>query len=102
MKLNGIGNGGRVDSTAPGAAPRAGGTDATASAGKAAKDQVKLSGLSATLSEMGTRLSAAPEFDQAKVEKIKSAIANGELKINPEAVADKLVQSVRDLLAGKA
>ena len=35
-------------------------------------------------------------------ERIKAAIANGEYRINPEVIADRLVESVRRLLAGKA
>jgi negative regulator of flagellin synthesis FlgM len=102
MKLNGVGNGGRVDTTGAGAAPRTGGADAAGATAKSGSGDVRLSGLSSTLGDIGTRLAASPEFDQAKVERIKAAIANGELKIDPDGVADKLIQSVREFLAGKS
>ncbi len=39
-------------------------------------------------------------FDADKVAAIKAAIAAGEFKINPEAIADSLIASTRELLAG--
>lgn len=43
---------------------------------------------------------AAEAFDADKVAAIKAAIAAGEFKINPEAIADSLIASTRELLAG--
>ena len=43
--------------------------------------------------------SAGESFDTAKVEAIKAAIAAGTFKVNPEAIADKLIAGVQDLLA---
>lgn len=40
-------------------------------------------------------------FDAEKVERIASAIAQGRFKINPEAIADKLISNALELL-GKA
>ena len=37
-------------------------------------------------------------FDAEKVAAIKAAIANGEFQINPEAIADSLIESSRELL----
>jgi len=39
-------------------------------------------------------------FDADKVAAIKAAIAAGEFKIKPEAIADSLIASTRELLAG--
>ena len=39
-----------------------------------------------------------PTFDAEKVAAIKAAIANGEFQINPEAIADSLIESSRELL----
>lgn len=39
-------------------------------------------------------------FDAAKVERISQAIADGKFKINPEAIADKLIQNAQELLGG--
>ncbi len=39
-------------------------------------------------------------FDAAKVERISKAISEGQFRINPEAIADKLIQNARELLGG--
>ena len=40
-----------------------------------------------------------PPIDTAKVEEIKQAISEGLFKINPEAIADGLIETSRQLLA---
>jgi negative regulator of flagellin synthesis FlgM len=56
------------------------------------------------LSEMATKLSqletqfAGGDFDAKKVAEVKAAIAEGRFKVNAEAVADKLLASVAELL----
>jgi negative regulator of flagellin synthesis FlgM len=42
---------------------------------------------------------AEPAFDADKVASIKAAIAAGEFKINPGAIADSLIASAQELLA---
>lgn len=37
-------------------------------------------------------------FDTAKVKRISDAIRNGEFKVNPEAIADKLIANAQELL----
>jgi negative regulator of flagellin synthesis FlgM len=48
----------------------------------------------------GTSATAANTavFDSKKVERIKSAIADGQFKVNSDKVADGLLETVRDLL----
>lgn len=41
---------------------------------------------------------SAPEFDAAKVERMKQAIADGSFKVNAEAIADKLIANAQELL----
>ena len=41
-------------------------------------------------------------FDVKKVEEIRNAIAEGRFKVNADAVADKLLSSVSDLLGKKS
>jgi negative regulator of flagellin synthesis FlgM len=37
-------------------------------------------------------------FDQAKVDRVRQAIADGSYKVNPEAIADKLIANAQELL----
>ncbi len=41
------------------------------------------------------------DFDLDKVASVKQAIDDGTYKINPEAIADKLISNAKDLLQGK-
>jgi negative regulator of flagellin synthesis FlgM len=60
--------------------------------------EVQLSDLSTRIAEMETRLAAGEAFDAQKVESIKQAISQGQYKVNADAVADKLLENVRELL----
>jgi len=42
-----------------------------------------------------------PTFDAAKVERIAQAIRDGQFKVNPEAIADKLIVNAQELLSRK-
>ncbi len=55
---------------------------------------VKLSSAAAGLLAQGS----GAEFDAAKVERIRQAIADGSFKVNPEAIADKLIANAQELL----
>jgi negative regulator of flagellin synthesis FlgM len=72
----------------------AGSTAASPSAGS---DSVQISSLSTHLQSIQSGLSG-PEFDRAKVEKIKQAIADGTLTVNSSVVADKILSSVHEFL----
>mgnify|MGYP000214506280 CR=1 FL=1 len=39
-----------------------------------------------------------PPVNAARIQEIKDAISQGRFKVNPEAIADGLIQSARDLL----
>jgi negative regulator of flagellin synthesis FlgM len=41
---------------------------------------------------------APDDFDSEKVDRIRQAISNGTYKVNPEAIADKLLTNAQDLL----
>ncbi|MEI6300744.1 MAG: flagellar biosynthesis anti-sigma factor FlgM [Betaproteobacteria bacterium] len=69
--------------------------------GSAAAKEVSLSDLSRKLSAMETGVSGGV-VESARVSAIKAAIRNGEFKVNTEAVADRLLQSVHDMLGKKA
>lgn len=60
----------------------------------AAQDNVQITSLSSQLQAMEN----TPVIDRARVESIKLAISEGRFKINPEAIADSLLASVKDLV----
>ena len=73
-------------------------TSGTAAAGETeAGTQVALSSTAATLRSGSA--DAAGDFDAAKVARISQAIADGSFKINPEAIADKLIANAQELLS---
>lgn len=65
---------------------------------KIESDSVRLSGVAGDIAGTAAQIAAEPHFDAAKVEAIKAAIRDGSLKVNPEAIADKLLASVQELL----
>ena len=88
-------------------APATGAPAAPAQAAKAAAAvqanagaQIDASATVALSSTASTLLSggASGEFDAEKVARIAGAIADGSFKINPEAIADKLIANAQELL----
>jgi negative regulator of flagellin synthesis FlgM len=63
--------------------------------------RVQLSDLGARLSQLESQF-AGSDFDVKKVEEVRAAIAEGRFKVNAEAVADKLLASVSELLGKKS
>jgi negative regulator of flagellin synthesis FlgM len=55
---------------------------------------------SVSLSQLASTLRGAekPPVNAARIQEIKEAISQGRFKVNPEAIADGLIQSTRDLL----
>ena len=60
-----------------------------------ASAKVQLSSTASTLLSGG----AAGEFDASKVTQVSDSIANGTFKVNPEAIADKLIGNAKELLS---
>lgn len=77
--------------TTPAVTPRQTATPA-ASTGSA-QEAVSLSQLAGSL-----QCSEKPPVNTAKIQEIKQAISEGRFKINPEAIADRLIESARDLV----
>jgi negative regulator of flagellin synthesis FlgM len=69
---------------------------AVSGAPAASSDSVTLSSKAQALSSQSATNGV---FDAGKVEEIKAAIANGTFQVNPERVADGLIDSVKDLLS---
>lgn len=95
----------KIDSSTTRAASLTGNTAPVARGGKqgpqtgGAQDSVQLSSMSTQIQALETSIGEASGFDAAKVESIKQAISEGRFTINPEAIADKLISSTRELLA---
>ncbi len=73
------------------------------SEGSPTSSTVQLSTLSARMRDIETRLGETGVVNSARVGEIKQAMAEGRFKVNPEAVADRLIDTVRELInTGKA
>jgi negative regulator of flagellin synthesis FlgM len=79
-----------------------GSNEATGKGGKAAAShpvtlvssaKVQISSTAKALME-----SADSGVDQAKVDRVRQSISNGTYKVNPEAIADKLIANAQDVL----
>jgi len=94
MKINGNSDPLRFDRTASPAG--SGAKPAAPTAGSAAT--VQLSGVAEQLARLA---SEGPNgvYDQARVDAIKDAIQRGEFRVDSEVVADRLLQSVQELVA---
>lgn len=53
---------------------------------------------SSQLQALTAQVSSTSVFDTNKVEEIKSAIASGKFKVDPEKVANGLIDTVKDLI----
>jgi negative regulator of flagellin synthesis FlgM len=98
MKINGPSDAPRLERATSGKpdagrAPGASGAD---------PEKVSLSDLAGRLQSLESEMAAGQPFDAARVEEIKQAIRDGRFKVNAEVVADRLIESVRELLARKA
>lgn len=62
-----------------------------------ASTQVELSSSASLLSGV----SSDPSFDAGKVDRIAQAIRDGQFKINPDAIANKLIINAEELLGRK-
>ncbi len=60
--------------------------------------RVDISSLSARMQVIGAEMTADTPVDTARIAEIKQAIAEGRFSINPERIADGLLQSVREML----
>jgi negative regulator of flagellin synthesis FlgM len=66
-----------------------------------ASAQVDLSAAASLLAGASSASGSDPAFDAQKVEKIAQAIREGKFQINPEAIADKLIDNAKELLSRK-
>lgn len=71
---------------------------ATQAVGAAAPEASSTVSLSSAASSLTSTSSAGADFDADKVKRISDAIENGSFKVNPEAIADKLIANAREVL----
>jgi|APDOM4702015191_1054821.scaffolds.fasta_scaffold07233_3 negative regulator of flagellin synthesis FlgM len=64
-------------------------------------EKVNLSPMSNQAKQAEASLKDVPVVDKARVEEIKQAIAEGKFKVNAEVVADKLIDTVKELLSSR-
>lgn len=60
--------------------------------------RVDISSLSARLQVIGAEMTGEVPVDSARISEIKQAITEGRFSVNPERIADGLLQSVREML----
>jgi negative regulator of flagellin synthesis FlgM len=77
--------------------------NASSSASAAATQGARASGVAVTVSTLARGLektgrSEAASIDTQKVATIKAAIQDGSYKVNPEAIADKLLANAQEML----
>lgn len=71
---------------------------AGAQAGSSGGPRVELSPLGSQLAGIEASLADVPVVDSQRVEEIKLAISEGRFKVNPDVIADKLLETVRELI----
>ena len=76
------------------------GAKADAGTGSGESVNVQISSLAEQLRAIQARLASGEVVDAAKVAEIRQAIAEGRFQVNPDAIAERLLQTVRELLEG--
>lgn len=77
------------------------GKGAANASGSGGGAHVQLSQLSSQLQAMESSMADTPVVNGARVSEIRQAIAAGRFKVNPDVVADHLLQTARELLRSK-
>lgn len=78
------------------AGSKSGASKSTNKASEADSSEVKLSGLASSMSASSSE-SAAP-VNSAKIAELRAAIASGQFKVNAGAIADRLVDTAKELI----
>ncbi|UTH75060.1 flagellar biosynthesis anti-sigma factor FlgM [Chromobacterium sp. IIBBL 290-4] len=94
-----IDNSGKLSGTYSAPSKTSARAPSSSSSSAASSDSVQINSLASKLSAIGNDPgNQQPSFDAAKVESIKSAIANGTFSINADKIADGLISSAQELL----
>ncbi|WP_101675890.1 flagellar biosynthesis anti-sigma factor FlgM [Alloalcanivorax mobilis] len=93
MKIDNISHLGQNNAVSPGKSSEKAATDAVKSGG--AGDSASVTHLSQSGND------GSQDIDQARVDELRQAIAEGRLEIRADRIADGLIASVQDLLGGE-
>lgn len=74
---------------------------AAGAAGAVAGTPGKTDAFSSKILSLRDKVAAGEVVDQAKVERVQKAIADGTFKVDAEAVADKMLQGAADLFGNR-
>jgi negative regulator of flagellin synthesis FlgM len=83
-------------------APAKGKSSPPPSAQPTSSTSVSLGSTATQLNSMESSMVNTPVVDASKVAEIKQAISEGRFKVNSGVVADRLIETVRDLIGGGA
>ncbi|HEX4376023.1 MAG TPA: flagellar biosynthesis anti-sigma factor FlgM [Steroidobacteraceae bacterium] len=72
-----------------------------ASANSASTDNVHITESAKTLASLSQAVNASPDVDLNKVTAVQNALSAGTYRINPESIADRMVQLDQDLGAAQ-
>ena len=70
----------------------------TTHSGASGGPRVELSSLGSQLAGIEASLANVPVVDSQRVEEIKQAISDGRFRVNPDVIADRLLETVRELI----
>lgn len=103
MKIDKPGKPLPVNLTGEGAAPTAAKEKSNLSPAlqQSGSTNVSLGSTATQLQSMENSMANSPVVDAAKVAEIKQAISDGRFKVNTEVVADRLLETVRDLVGDR-
>lgn len=59
-------------------------------------DTVSLTDMASRMKSLESKLESQPAIDQSRVDKVREAISRGEYRVNPERVADKMMDFEAD------
>lgn len=76
-------------------------TDITSSPNTDQENNVHLSPNAAKLQNIDSNSASGSIVNTARVQEIKQAISEGNFQINPEVVADRLLETVKELIQSK-
>ena len=66
-------------------------TSRTQTNNQSGQDKVSLTDMAARLKSLENKLAEQPNVDQSRVDRVKDALARGEYQVNPDRVADKMM-----------